>query len=910
MALPSGTRVGVYEVLGLLGVGGMGEVYRARDTTLKRDVALKVIPDAFAKDDERMARFVREAQMLAALNHVNIAAIYGVEHTDSHRALVLELVDGETLAEVISRGPMPARDALPIALQIAAALEEAHERNIIHRDLKPANVKINSQGVVKVLDFGLARALEDPLTAGNPSESPTMTIGGTRAGMILGTAGYMAPEQARGKPVDRRADIWAFGVVLFEMLSGQQAFGGETISDSLAKVLEREPDWSRLPAGTPEALRKLLERCLKKNMRDRLQAIGDARTTMQEVLADPVPKTTERPAGRPGWKALLPWAAAPIFVAAGWLLKPAPAPPHSPAARFEVPLPAGQSLVHRYRHAVEISPDGTRIVFVGQADAETTGGESSRLLYSKYLNQWEATPIPGTEGAANPVFSPDGQSVAYVLNPNVLDQTEIKKVSLSGGAPVPLATVRDTMGLTWGRDGTIVFGANKGGLKVIRDDGGEPQAFTEIDQAKQEVGHRLPHFLPDGSAVIFTVLRYKDTTPNWTQAQIWAKSLKTGERKLLLENGLDGRYAGNGRLVFARMGKLLAVPFDPVSLSLTGTPVQVLDGVVHSLYASSSPLTSGAAQFSVSDDGALVYAPGSVEPREHSEVVWVTRTGVATPIGMKPLARLSVRLSPDGTRILYNEYSINADLWTYDLVRGGDTRHTTEGQNAFGVWSPDGSRIAFRSDRAGPGAIYVKSFSSPDVVALTSGPLDSPGSWTAVNQELAFVRGEPQQGLSDIYVVSADQPNSEKPWLASRFNESDPAFSPDGRWLAYCSDESGRREVYVRPYPGPGDAVLISTEGGCEPAWSHGGDEIFYRNAQSMMSVRITMSGAGLTPARPIELFSGPYASTSNSRGYDVAKDGRFLMRRRLADGVAERNRRLFPSKLRVILNWTAEFPK
>jgi eukaryotic-like serine/threonine-protein kinase len=326
MALPSGTRVGAYEVLDLLGVGGMGEVYRARDTTLKRDVALKVIPDTFAKDDERMARFVREAQMLAALNHVNIAAIYGVEQSDSRPALVLEFVDGETLQQLIARGPMTARDALPIALQIAAALEEAHERHIIHRDLKPANVKINSQGIVKVLDFGLARALEDPQAAtGNPSDSPTMTLGGTRLGMILGTAGYMSPEQARGKPADRRADIWAFGVVLFEMLSGQQAFGGETIADSLAKVLEREPDWSRLPSGTPLAIRKLLQHCLTKNLRDRLQAIGDARTAIQEVIADPSPQLETVPSARPLWKILLPWVAAPLFLAAGWLLKPAPA---------------------------------------------------------------------------------------------------------------------------------------------------------------------------------------------------------------------------------------------------------------------------------------------------------------------------------------------------------------------------------------------------------------------------------------------------------------------------------------------------------------------------------------------------------------------------------------------------------
>ena len=899
MAIPTGTRVGVYEVLDLLGEGGMGEVYRARDTTLKRDVALKVIPDTFAKDDERMARFVREAQMLAALNHVNIAAIYGVEQSASRPALVLELVDGETLADMISRGPMAAREALPIALQIAAALEEAHERGIIHRDLKPANVKINSHGIVKVLDFGLARALEDPTTSpGSPSESPTMTLGGTRLGMILGTAGYMAPEQARGKPVDRRADIWAFGVVLFEMLSGQPVFGGETISDSLAKVLEREPDWSRLPSGTPLTIRKLLQRCLTKNVRDRLQAIGDARTTLQEVIADPSPKVEEAATARPMWKTLLPWATAPLFLAAGWLLKPAPQASPIQEARFAVPLPTGQSLVHRFRHAVEVSPDGTRIVFVGQPDAEPAGREPSRL-YLKFLNQWDATPIPGTEGATNPVFSPDGQSVAF------LNGAGISRVSLSGGAPVPFTSVRSPFGFTWGRDGAIVFAPDRSGLKMIRDGGAEPQPFTELDAAASEVSHRLPHFLPDGTAVFFTVLRHKTTTPNWAQAQIWVKSLKTGERKLLLENGVDARYAGSGQLVFARMGKLFAVQFDPTALAVTGTPVEVLDGVVHSLYEATSQLTTGAAQFSLSDDGSLVYAPGAVEPRALGELVWVTPGGVATSVGMKPLGFLTTRLSPDGTRILFNEYSINADLWTYDLARGGEIKHTTEGQNAFGVWSPDGSRIAFRSDRTGPAVIYVKSASSPDVVAVTSGPQDSPGSWTSGKQELAFTRGDSQVG-QDIYVVSVDQPKSERPLLATRFNESNPEFSPNGRWLAYCSNESGRNEVYVRPYPSLGDAVLVSTEGGCEPAWSQDGDEIFYRNAQQMMSVALPVSGPRLVPGRPALLFSGEYATVVGSRAYDVAKDGRFLMRRQVEASQAERNRRMHPSTLRVILNWTA----
>jgi serine/threonine protein kinase len=886
----------------------MGEVYRARDLTLKREVALKVIPDAFAKDEERMARFVREAQMLAALNHVNIAAIYGVEHAAGRRALVLELVGGETLAQVISRGAMPPAEALKIALQIAAAIEAAHEQNIIHRDLKPANIKINSQGLVKVLDFGLARALADSASpTPDPSESPTMTLGGTRAGLILGTAGYMAPEQARGKSVDRRADIWAFGVVLFELLSGHQAFGGETVSDSLAKVLEREPDWSRLPARTPMALRKLIQRCVTKNVRDRLQAIGDARTTLQDLLAEPDP---EPPGTRSSkslqWSKLMPWAVGPLCLAAGWMLQPVPAPPAPPAARFEVPMPSGELLMHQFRHAIDISPDGDRVAFVAEAPASSA---SSRKLYQRFLDQWTAIPIPGTEGAFNPVYSPDGQSIAFLVSlPGPLE-TELRKVSLSGGTAVVMGTFSAAMGFTWGPDGSIVVATRQSGLQVLMNPGEAPQPFTELDTAAKEVGHRLPHFLPDGSAVLFTVLRHKEVTPNWSQAEIWVRSIKTGERKRLLENGTDARYAGNGRLVFARMGKLLAVPFDPVSLSVQGSPAEVLDGVVHSLYATSALQTSGAAQYSISANGALAYAPGPVAPRETSEFLWVTRSGVETPVGTKPMAQLTMRLSPDRSKILVNEYSVNADIWTFDLSRGGEIKQTSEGQNAYAIWSPDGSRIAFRSDRSGPAGIYVKSTGSLDVAPLTPGPLDVPASWTTGNQ-LAFVRADINGLQSDIYVLSVDQPNSERAFLATRFNETYPEFSPDGRWLAYCSNESGRNEVYVRSYPQAGDAVLISTTGGTEPAWSHEGDEIFYRNGTQMMSVRLTIAGTRMTPARPAVLFSGEFGTSLHSRSYDVARDGRFLMRRRVQESAAERQRNQFPGSVRVVLNWSAELQR
>lgn len=908
MAIPTGTIIGGYEVLSLLGAGGMGEVYRARDTKLKREVALKVIPDAFAHDTERMVRFTREAELLAALNHVNIAAIYGIEEARDHRALILELIDGDTLANRIARGPVPAAEAIRIALQIAEALEAAHERNIIHRDLKPANIKINSQGVIKVLDFGLARALEDPLDPGNQSNSPTMSLVGTRAGIILGTAGYMAPEQARGKPADRRADIWAFGVVLFEMLSGGQAFAGETVSDTLAKVLEREPDWGRLPSGTPVALRRLVQRCLTKSVRDRLQAIGDARTALQEVLANPVAAAEPTATKSGGWLRLLPWALGPLLLAIGWLAKPTPPPAERAISRFEFALPAGQALVHEFRHPAEISPDGTRIAFVGQAVQGSTPPTAPSRLYVRSLDQWDATAVPGTDGATNPFFSPDGKWLGFATNPRSAG-TELKKVALTGGAPVPLVKTGFVYGVTWGADGTIVYAERLGGLKLIREAGGDATAFTELDAHASEVSHRLPHFLPDGTAVLFTVLRYKDITPNWAQAQVWAKSLKTGQRKLIVENGVDARYAGNGWLVFARLGALWAVEFDPVTLSTHGSPVPVLDGVLQSAYTANALNTTGAAGFSLSNTGALLYAPGSIDPPPDSELVWVDRHGTPTPVGARPKVQLSPRLSPDETRILSSEYSVHADVWIYDRARGAETKHTSEGQNAFAIWSPDGSRIAFRSDRTGPARIYVQGVNSSDAVPVTDGPLDTPGSWTADKNELAFVRAD-LEGRSGIYVVSVDHPDQARRLLTSRSSEAYPEFSPNGRWLAYTStvNDPQRPDVFVVPYPGPGQPIMVSTNGGTEPAWSREGSEIFYRSGSQMFAVRLQESGTKMVPGKPALLFdAAAFGTTANSRGYDVTRDGHFLMRRRVVESLDRRTKAIYPTTLRVILNWTDE---
>jgi serine/threonine-protein kinase len=892
----------------------MGEVYRARDTKLSRDVALKVLPELVGQDRERMARFTREAQLLASLNHPNIAAIHGVEEAGGGLALVLEYVDGETLAERINKGPLPIGETLRIALQIAQALEAAHEKTVVHRDLKPANVKITTEGVVKVLDFGLAKALQDesPSSSSNLSQSPTMSLGATNAGTILGTAGYMSPEQARGKPVDRRADIWAFGVVMFEMLSARRVFEGETMTDTLVSVLEHDPDWSQLPGRTPAALRKLLQRCLIKNPKDRLQAIGDARTLIEEVIANPSAQAeTAEPKAYPLWKKALPWAVAPIALAAGFFLRPPSGPTDRMVSQFEQPLPPGQFLAHSYRHGVALSPDGRQLAFIGNG----TNDPEPRRIYVRSLDRWDAIPVPGTENAQNLFFSPDGKSIGFQQG------QQIKKVALAGGTPVVVVERLNSTGpnfappgMAWG-NGTIVFSTSPGaGLRRVREAGGESEEFTTLDAAANESSHRLPHFLPDGSAVLFTVLRYTTITPDWKRAAIWAKPMN-GERKLLLENAMDAQYAGNGILIFARQAKLFAVRFDPKELSVSGTPVQVLDGVTQALYGSTGESWSAAAQYSVATNGTLVYAPGSIEPPLLSSLNWIDRKGMITSIGgTRPMFRFAARVLPDGKRVSFSELHLNKDIWTFDPTRGTEDRTTFEGQNAFPIWSPDGSRMAFRSDRTGPLAIYLaQGTNSREVVQLTQGPLDVPSSWTPDGKELAFTRGfSATGGNTDIYVVSVDSKDA-KAVVATNATESFPEFSTDGRWLAYTSDESGRNTLYVQPYPGPGPRVTIASEGpAVEPAWSKNSDELFYRSGPRIMSLRYKVSGQEFLPEKPMMLFQTNFVigGTTVRAAYDVAPDGRFLLNQAIPDTANERAQRIFPSTLRLILNWTDEVQK
>jgi serine/threonine-protein kinase len=913
-----GTRLGHYEITSHLGSGGMGEVYQAADVKLGRSVAIKVLPEAFSHDVERVARLEREARVLASLNHPNVAGIYGFEEHSGRHFLVMELVPGETLEERIQRGAIPLHEALTLAKQIAEALEEAHDAGIVHRDLKPANIKIAGDDRVKVLDFGLAKSTQLESPDLSLSHSPTLAMSATSAGVILGTAAYMAPEQARGRAVDRRADIWAFGVVLFRMLTGGRIFEGETLTETLAKVIERDPDWDTLPPSTPPSLRKLVQRCLVKNPKNRLQAIGDARIVLQDLIDKPeeaVSPAIAGPGSYPLWKKVLPWAAAVALLGFGLLMRPAAAPPDRPLMQFAFPLADGQLFVHGDRPALDISADGRRVAFVG---ASQNGG---RRVYVRNLDAAVETAIPGTDAALNVFFSPDGNSLGFQSG------QQIRKMALAGGAAsavivenLELANgpVWGPPGITWGSNGMIVYPNNLGsGLSMVRDTGGKPEEFTALDPAAHEASHRLPHFLPDGSAVLFTVLRYSVAPPDWSRAQVWVKSVKTGERKLLIDNALDARYIRENALVFARKGKLFAVRFDPSSLAVSGPEIQVLDGVVQSLYGTGAISWSGSAQVSIAGTGALFYAPGSFEPANLSSLVWFDRKGTGTPIpGMRSMYRFGARVLPDGVHIASSEVYENKDIWIFDSTRGIEDRATFEGQNAFPIWAPDGSRFAFRSDRAGPQQIYLSDVNDiRNVKALTAGPFDVPSAWTPDGKELLFTRGvSALGGNTDIYAVSIDAPDKARPVLATPADERFPELSPDGKWLAFVSDESRTPALYVQPYPGPGLRVTVATNAQ-EPAWSKNGNELFYRGPPgqgqptALFAVPFTVTDGAFVPGTPVELFRQPAlgSGTTVRATYDVSRDGRFLFNQGIPEVAADRTRKIFPSSLRFIQNWAEE---
>ena len=883
-----GRQLGSYSIRSLLAKGGMGEVYCARDTKLGRDVALKILPADFARDPERLSRFRREARLVAALNHPNIAAIYGMEESDGVHALVMELVPGETLAE--RAGPVPAGEALRIALQIAEALEAAHEKSIIHRDLKPANVRVTAEGKIKVLDFGLAKAFAREQNEVDLSAAATMT--GTEDGRILGTPGYMSPEQARGKTVDTRTDVWAFGCVLYELLTGAHAFRGETLSDTIAAVLEREPDWQALPASTPARVQELLRRCLQKDAKRRLQAIGDARIEIEEALAATAATTVTDKGGVQSRTVLrtvqrrgvLAGLAAVIvaFVAgvATWKLKSAPPSAPLPISRFTITLPTGQRLAEPDQPAVALSPDGSRLVYAASA-----GGVQQ--LYLRAMDSVESRPIAETEGAGGPFFSPDGQWLGFFAG------GRLQKISVSGGAPVTLSGLSFGGGGGWGSQGIIAFSPLVGSaLQQVPQAGGAAQLLTRLD--KGENTHRWPEFLPGGKALLFAA------SPNpgdWTNAWLVVQSIETGERKNLVEGATQPHYAPPGYLVYAQGGTLMATPFNPRRLALTGAAVPIVENVLQ------SPGT-GAAHYSFSSSGSLVYVSGGIQAIRLI-LVWVNRKGAEQPMAPAPHAYIHPRISPDGRRVAVGITEQGGHVWIYDLSLETLTRLTFEGSgNNFPAWTPDGRRIAFRSNRAGAVNVFWQlADGSGGLEQLTTNGI-RPSSFSPDGRLLAFGRElDPGTG-NDIWVLRLSDRKTE-PFLRTRSNEGGAQFSPDGHWLAYVSDESGRPEIYVQPYPGPGGKWQISTEGGTEAIWNPNGRELFYRSGSKMMAVDVTTQPT-FSAGNPKLLFEGPYRpSPSDQPNYSVSHDGQRFLMLKTSDKPEQA-----ATQINVVLNWFEDLKK
>jgi eukaryotic-like serine/threonine-protein kinase len=853
MALTSGTRLGPHEILSAIGAGGMGEVYRARDSRLNRTVAIKVLPTHLADKPDLRERFEREARTIASLNHPHICTLHDIGQQGGIDYLVMEYLEGETLAQRLNKGSLPLEQVFQYAIEIADALDKAHRKGVTHRDLKPGNIMLTKTGT-KLLDFGLAKLKQEVAPANvQLSELPTANDPLTAHGTIVGTLQYMAPEQLEGKEVDARTDIFAFGAVVYEMATGKRAFDGKSQASLIAKILEIDPPpISSLQPMTPPALDRVVKKCLAKEPEKRWQAASD--------LCDE-----------------LKWIAEGGLQAAS-----APSLPR-PVSRLSVTLPPGQQLAGLFNGpAVAISLDGTLLAYVARQG-------STQQIYLRAMDSLEARPIPGTEGAVSPFFSPDGQWLGFFAG------NKLKKVYVSGGAALSLGDATIPLGASWGSRGMIAFTPIPAGpLQEVSDAGGARRPVTRL--GKGESTHRWPEFLPGGDAVLFSA---GTTATNWTNAQVAVQSLGSGERGNLFHGATQPRYAPSGHLIYAQGGNLMAVPFDPQRLTAAGAAVPVVEGVLQSTF-------SGATQYSVSATGSLVYVSGGLQSAPQSRLVWVSRNGTEQPLPAPAHAYVAPRLSPDGLRIAVGILDQESQTWLYDLSRETLTRFTFEGNaNLYPVWTPDGKRIAFQSSKEGPLTMFWQLADGGGGLErlTTSRYLQGPHSWSPDGQLLAFIEVNPTTGI-DIWVLQLSDRKAQ-PFLRTRFNETAPRFSPDGRWLAYVSDESGRFEIYVQPYPGPGGKWQISTEGGGEPVWNRNGQELFYRSGDNMMAVEIATQ-PGFAAGTPRMLFEGRYepppVPTSN---YDVSPDGQsFLMLK------ASEQAQAAPTQINVVLNWFEELKR
>jgi eukaryotic-like serine/threonine-protein kinase len=893
MAILPGRRLGPFEILSAIGAGGMGEVYKARDTRLDRTVAIKVLPPHLADRAELRERFEREAKTIASLNHPHICTLYDTGHQDEIDFLVMEYIEGETLARRLVKGPLPLEQVLQYSIEIADALDKAHRKGVTHRDLKPGNIMLTKSGT-KLLDFGLAKLKQEVAPANVPlSELPTAKDPLTAEGSIVGTMQYMAPEQLEGKEVDARTDIFALGVVVYEMATGKRAFEGKSQASLMVAILEREtPPMSSLQPMTPPAFDRVVKKCLAKEPEKRWQAASDVCDELKWIAESSsqimsAPTTTAKGIHVLGRRALI--LSLGIFLLglavaslATWNLKPSPPPTPRPVSRYVITLPPGQQLAGLDSdYAAVLSPDGTHLAYVA-----TQGG--IQQVYLRAMDSLEARPIPSTEGAVNPFFSPDGQWLGF------FGGGKLKKVSVSGGAALTLGDAAFPYGASWSSQGIIAFApATVSALSQMPDAGGASQPLTHFEKA--DVSHRWPEFLPGGKAVLFGA---GNNGVDFTNAEVAVQTVGTGERRNLVQGGTNPRYAPSGHMVYAQSGSLMAVPFDPQRLTATGAAVPVVEGVLQSL-------SSGAAQYSFSSTGSLVYISGGVQSAQN-RLVWVSRNGAEQALAAPAHAYVFPRLSPDGRRVAVAIQEQDSQLWLYDLSRETLTRFTFVGStNQNANWTPDGKRIVFLSNREGPlNSFWQLADGSGGLERLTTSVYANvPMSWSPDGQLLTFIEVNPTTGL-DIWVMRMSDRKAQ-PFLRTPFNESAPRFSPDGRWLAYISDESGRFEIYVQPYPGPGGKWQISTEGGREPAWNPNGRELFYRSGNKMMAVDIATLPS-FAAGKPRVLFEGPYMPTPlTTTNYDVSPDGqRFLMIKPTEQAQAA------PTQINVVLNWFEELKR
>ena len=882
MSLNAGEKLGPYEILAPIGAGGMGEVYRAVDTKLKRDVALKVLPARFLRDPERMARFQREAEVLASLDHQNIGPIYGMADSEDAHALVLALVEGPTLADRIAAGPLPQAVVIDIGKQIIDALEYAHEKGVVHRDLKPANVKITHEGVVKVLDFGLAKVLEDEQKHSSGADSPTLTLGHSQAGVILGTAAYMSPEQAVGKKADRRSDIFSFGVVLYEMLTGTPPFTGSTTGETLVSVAKDEPDWSRLPAGVPGPIQKLLRRCLVKDRKQRLQAIGEARIAIE---SNPVELEYGSPALPSNPESPVAWMVAGVSLLAalglGWLYLRQP---------VEMPYLTKTSLVMPERASYEdykslpaISPDGRRIAISLVVDGK-------RSIWLRDLDSLTARQLPGTDEGHLPFWSHDSRVVAYFT------PTRLKKVDAGGGPSLTVCDVADGVGGTWSKNDVIVYGASGGGLFRVSAAGGTSSPIVELDRAAGESSDRNPWFLPDGVHLLYTARSV--TNPEKSRVRVAdvnappASNVKTD----VVAADSNAVYVPPGLLLYMRETTLVAQPFDAGKSRPTGDAMPIAEQVNFANRASEG-------LFSVSGNGAMVYASAAMVSTtdEDAKLSWFDRSGKASgmpTIPLNPVLDGWAKISPGGDTIALSARDGQArvvDIWLHDLSRGATSRFTFgPGSGRFPVWSPDGGQLAFEMMRPESKDMYKKAASGVGQMAiLSSAERDHhPNDWSQDGRYILEQRQVLKHGW-DIWVIPMTGSEKPFPYLQTEFNESNARLSPNGQWLAYESDESKRNEIYVVGFPKQVDKWQISSGGGTVPVWRRDGRELYFLSAdRKLMAVRIG-EGTKFEPGVPKALFE------TRAVFYDVGKDGRFLM-------TVASDKTVSSVPLTAIFNWQA----